>query len=334
MAGINQDLVRDAIHSSLRQLEPFLADPEITEIMVTGDGSAWFEKAGEIRACGFTLRETDRHRAVTLLATQAGIDVGPQAKNYTVNLAVGGVRFAGALTPCDPRGTTLGIRKHPARESRLTWEQLVSSGTLSQACADYLHAEVIDKRKNLLLVGNTGSAKTTVLNALMNRVDPRERVAVIEEKQEIALSAPNRDEYLVNTSAGITGRQLVKQCMTMRYDRIIYGETVGNETFDLIRALNSGHDGSATTMHASSALKGLLALEMLYQMSIPPGASIPTHAVRQYVVNAIHIVVFMSRSYREDDSGSKVSERRVREIAVVKDRLSEEGDYELEPVSL
>ncbi|OIQ65338.1 type IV secretion system protein VirB11 [mine drainage metagenome] len=191
---------------------------------------------------------------------------------------------------------------------------------------------IVDQRLNLVIAGGTSSGKTTVANALLSLITGNERLITIEDARELHIGVDNAVNLVTSPMAipPVTARDLVKLCMRMRPDRIILGETRGEETYDLIRAMNSGHDGTITTIHASSAEGALDALEMLFQMSLPASASMPSDVVRQLIARAVHAVVYAHREI-VDAGGARKYRRYVRDIVLVKG-VKPNGCYDLESI--
>ena len=326
---INPHIIQEVLTDQLSAIASYMHDPDINEIMVTADGVVWVESSGEIVDSGVVLSEGARQLALTAVATSVGRELKPNSEMAIVSASVGGMRFAGALHPIDERGTTLCIRKHLDPANRPSLEQLISWSMLSQAQSDLLLDLIIVKKRNAVFVGATSSGKTTLTNAILGKLPPHERIGIIEDAKELAPKSKNCDAMLTNEQHGITSRLLIQHALRSRYDRLIIGESRGMDTFDLIRAFNSGHNGSITTMHGNSAVDGLSTIEMLYQMSLPEGASISTDVSRKYIAASIHVLVFTERTRQAREDGSFRSVRKVQEIALVKG-VDLNGNYEVE----
>jgi pilus assembly protein CpaF len=323
--------IQRIIATQLSPIAGIMGDATVNEIMVTADGRVWVERSGEIVGTEIVLTEASRDLALTAVAKSVNISIKANSPSAVVSASIGGMRFAGAMKPVESRGTTLCIRKHLEPESRPNLEQLISWEMLTQQQADVLLDLIIQQKKNAVFVGATSSGKTTLTNAILAKVPSYERIGLIEDAQELAPKALNCDRYTTNPEKGIDARLLIKHAMRSRYDRLILGESRGDDTFDLIRALSSGHNGSMTTIHGNSASDGMYTIEMLYQMSIPHGAQIPVDVARKYVAAAINVLVFAERSYQTLEAGVVKSVRKVKEIAIVKS-VNKEGNYELEYV--
>lgn len=320
------------IAQSLSQIAEILADSRVTEIMVNADGNVFVEAGGSIKFAEICLPEVDREivlRAVAKAASGNQQDLIPFTKNAVVSSSFGSLRFAGALKGVDARGTSITIRKHREHNERPTMDQLIQWGMLTAEQADKIVNLVVSERKNCIFAGPTSGGKTTLANAVCMFIPKTERIGLIEDAREMAIDVPNKECLLTNPDGGLTAAVLVKHGMRSRYDRLILSETRGEDTYDLLRALSSGHDGSMTTLHASSAMGALATLEMLFQMSLPAGVQMSPLASMRYITNCIHMVVYCGRKY-EPVNGEMVVRRRVSEILLLKGVSN--GDYVVEQV--
>lgn len=330
---LNASHLERIIASNLRPIEPLMGDALVTEIMVTGDGAVRVERRGVIEDTGIVLTENAREMALTAVAKSAGAkgkDLRAGTEDAVVSTSIGGLRFAGALKGVDDRGTTLTIRKHLPPESRPTLENLIAFGMLDKATAEMLIDLIIVQRMNCIFAGPTSGGKTTLANAILMHLPSHERIGLIEDAREMALRVQHKNCYLASPQSGLTAKVLVQHAMRERYDRLILSETRGDDTFDLLRALSSGHNGSVTTLHASSAEGALSTLELLFQMSLPQGVQMGPEQSQRYIASCINLVVYCSRSYWRDASGDFKSQRKVTEVAVVKG--ASHGKYHLEHV--
>lgn len=327
--------LQSIIANSLKPIAGIMEDKTVTEIMVTADGRVWIERRGAIERSDIVLGETDRQLAIMAVAKYTGAegrstgkDVKAGTKDAVVSTGVGALRFAGAIKGVDSRGTTLAIRKHLDPEERPTLDQLIDWQMLSRETADLLVRKIVHERQNCVFAGPTSGGKTTLANAVLMHLPSNERIGLIEDAREMALRVEHKNCYLAAPESGLTAKILVQHAMRERYDRLILSETRGDDTYDLLRALSSGHNGSVTTLHASSATGALSTLELLFQMSLPSGVQMSPLASQRYIAACINLVVFCSRSYVAQADGSAKSFRRVSEILTVKG--ANNGEYELE----
>jgi pilus assembly protein CpaF len=269
--------------------------PDVTEIMVNGPNKIFIEQAGKV----FQLDnrypgDVDVQRVVRqlLAVTGSGKTLSPQNPMLDLRLNDGS-RMTITMPPVTAV-TSFTIRKPAQRMPDLT--ELALKGAFSQEMADLLRIAV-QLRLNILLAGGTSSGKTTLLNALAGCIPKNQRIVTIEDTYEIALSHPNwvalETVYQGRGTEVIDMRQLVAHALHLRPDRILLGECRSGEALDLLQAMNSGHDGSLTTIHASSPRDAITRLETLVLMA---GYEIPLVAVRQQISRAIHLIVQMRRT--------------------------------------
>lgn len=313
------------------QLAPakiWLEDPDVTELMINPGGHGYVEKAGVIEYIGQLLTEADIDTALTVIAKHVGQDAVARSASAIVNASIEDMRIAGAKAPVCPDGSFFSIRKHKDKSQRPTLHDLIHKmKAITQEQADLLVDLVIRQRKNCIIAGGTGSGKTTLLNALLSQIPKHERVFSIEDSREVHIDVPNFVPLLSNPNDGVSARDLVKLAMRTRPDRLVLGETRGDETYDLIRAFNSGHPGSVSTIHADSAKDALSALEMLFQMNLPANAQMPPSLVKTYIANSVHVLVFASKRYELND-GKQTVVRRIEQINLVKGAANNEYLFE------
>lgn len=324
---LNPKKITDAIKELLKPLAPYFDDRNVTEIMVNPGGHLYVESKGFIEYKGQLLTENSIAMALIAMGKLVRRDASPNDETAIVDATIDDMRVAGALHPVSPAGSFFSIRKHQDPQDRPTLADLIQMEALTQQQADTIRRLVIEERKNCVIAGGTSSGKTTLTNGVLSLIPPHERIAVIEDSAELQIKIDNKIGLLTNPTNKIDARRLVKLAMRIRPDRLILGETRGDETFDVIRGFNSGHDGSITTVHASSPESALDALEMLFQMSLPPGASIPSEMVRRYIAKSVHVLVFAGRSTKLVEGKQKVV-RRVEHIYLVKG--VKDGAYQLE----
>jgi pilus assembly protein CpaF len=285
-------IVRDSV--GLGPLEVLLADPEVEEVMVNGPGTVYIERAGRIEptAIAFADEEELRNTIERILAP-LGRRVDELSPMVDARLADGS-RVNVVIPPLAIDGPLVSIRRFGAR--RPGPDELVARGTLTAAQRAALEA-AIEGRRSVLVSGGTGSGKTTLLNALSSFIDPGERVVTIEDAAELRLQQPHVVR-LESRPAGVEGRgevtirDLLRNALRMRPDRIVIGEVRGAEALDLLTALNTGHDGALSTVHANSPADALGRLETLALMA---GVGLPHAAIAEQVQRGIDLVVHLER---------------------------------------
>jgi pilus assembly protein CpaF len=299
-------IVRDSI--GLGPLEVLLADPAVEEVMVNGAGSVYVERGGRIEPTAVAFADEEELRnAIERILAPLGRRVDELSPMVDARLADGS-RVNVVIPPLAIDGPLVSIRRFGVE--RPGPAELVALGTLSAAQARSLKAAVV-ARRSVLVSGGTGSGKTTLLNALSSFIDPAERVVTIEDAAELRLQQPHVVR-LESRPAGVEGRgevtirDLLRNSLRMRPDRIVIGEVRGAEALDLLTALNTGHDGALSTIHANSPADALARLETLALMA---GVGLPHAAIAEQVQRGIDLIVHLER--RAD--GSRV----VTEIAEV-----------------
>lgn len=262
-----------------------LSDPEVTEIMVNPDGRIWFDRSGEGRVMSeCVLAAADIERVIRLVASHIGRDATALSPIVSAELPISGERFEGCLPPVTP-APCFSIRKPAGRVIGL--DEYVSSGTMPAHLADAL-CEAIAEKANILIVGGTGSGKTTLANALLAEIAAiGDRVVILEDTRELQCAAEDVVQMRTQPSVA-TLSDLVRSTLRLRPDRIIIGEVRGGEALDMLKAWNTGHPGGIATLHANSALAGLYRLEQLIGEA---SATIPHDLIAQ----AIDCVVFIAR---------------------------------------
>lgn len=269
------------------ELLTVLNDPRTVEIMLNADGKLWLERLGEPMQCIGTLRVAQAQAIIETVAGYHGKEVTRSKPVLEGELPLDGSRFAGQLPPVVP-APTFAIRKKAI--AIFTLDQYVERGIMSTQQRELLIAAVRSHR-NILVVGGTGSGKTTLVNAIINEMvvqDPSERVFIIEDTGEIQCAAENYVQY--HTSAEVNMTALLKTTLRMRPDRILVGEVRGPEALDLLMAWNTGHEGGAATLHANNAKAGLDRLGML--ISMHPDSPKP---IEPLIGEAVHLVVHIAR---------------------------------------
>jgi pilus assembly protein CpaF len=290
---------------SLETILPFLQtiahvvlDPSVSEVMVNGNGSVFAQKNGKLAAVDAVLEPKYLMNAVKRIARSLGNDISETKPLLDARLPDGS-RVAAALPPCSLHGVTLTIRKF--RPQWFSMCQLVEAGALSSQLARKLSDAVLN-RKTILIAGGTDTGKTTFAKALIDFIPQCERLGVIEDTAELKIDHPNvfrleaRKEHIdssgTKTIPAVTIRDLVKATLRHRPDRLIIGEVRGGEAFDLLDALNTGHAGSISTVHANSALQ---ALSRLATLSLRADVDVPYRALQGEIGDLIDIVIYLDR---------------------------------------
>ncbi|MDI6874740.1 CpaF family protein [Candidatus Solincola sp.] len=306
MQEILQKLLDDIL--GLGPLESLMRDEEITEIMVNGPHRIYVERNGVLLPSQVVLQgDEEVYRIIDRIIGPLGLHVD-EASPYVDARLPDGSRVNVILPPLSLLGPVITIRKF--RSLPFTLQELVEGGTIGEWEAAFLAAAVMD-RKNVVISGGAGSGKTTLLNTLSAHIHPGERIITLEDAAELRLQQPHvvpletRPPNLEGKGE-VTLRDLLRNALRMRPDRIIIGEVRGPEALDLLQALNTGHRGSMTTIHANSPLDALSRLET---MALTAGVGLPAEAVRRQIERAVDVVVHMERNAE--------GLRRVREIAVM-----------------
>jgi len=277
----------------LKPIEHLILDDAISEVMVNGHDHIFIEKAGFIEPVeGVSLGEKSLMVAVKNIARRLGDDIS-ESKPILDSRLPDGSRVAAVIPPCSVDGVTLTIRKFNARHFGV--EDLVQAGTLERWLANQLEGYVL-ARKNILIAGAAGSGKTSMLNALGKFIPSDERVLLIEDTSEIHLGQDNLVRFEArqpqNGLPAVTIRDLLKASLRHRPDRLILGEIRGNEAFDLLQLLNTGHAGSLSTVHATSARQ---ALARFTSCVLQSGVDLPYRAVKTNVGDSVNVVVHLER---------------------------------------
>jgi pilus assembly protein CpaF len=280
--------------TGLGPLEPLLADPAVDEVMVNGPASVYVERRGRLERAGVEFAdEAELMHAIERVLAPLGRRVDEAAPLCDARLADGS-RVNVVIRPLSLSGPCLTIRRF--RREGFSLRDLVVRGTMPAAVAELL-AVCVAARASILVSGGTGSGKTTTLNALSGAIPGEERIVTIEDAAELRL----RQRHVVRLEARpanlegrgeVTIRQLVRNALRMRPDRIVVGEVRDAEALDMLQALNTGHDGSLTTVHANSPADAMRRVETLALMA---GVGLPHAAVREQVVSAIDLVVHQAR---------------------------------------
>lgn len=289
---LNQELYDEVM--GLGPLEPLLKDESISDILVNGPKRIFVERSGKLQLSDITFKD-EKHllRIIDKIVSAVGRRVDESNPYCDARLADGS-RFNCMVPPVAVDGSLVSIRKF--KKEKLKIDDLVKFGAFTEEMAAYLQAAV-SCRLNVIVSGGTGSGKTTTLNALSSFIDNAERVLTIEDTAELQLQQihvgrmesrpPN-----VEGKGAVTQRDCLRNALRMRPDRIIVGETRGEEVIDMLQAMNTGHDGSMTTIHANSARDGISRLENMVAMA---GIEMPLKAVRSQIASAVNLIVQASR---------------------------------------
>ena len=301
MAGLYGDAKEAVIKAVVDEavgfgpIQPLVDDPTISEVMVNAPGEVYFERDGVIHAAEARFND-EAHilRIVERIIAPLGRRVDESSPYVDARLPDGS-RVNVMIPPLIPRSPTITIRKF--RPERHTIEDLVQNETFSQEAVEFIGAR-IEQRKNIVISGGTGTGKTTVLNALSAFIPEAERIITIEDPIELKLQqrhvvAMEARPANIEGRNAVSQRELVRNALRMRPDRIIVGEVRGQEAFDMMQAMNTGHEGSMTTVHANSARDALSRIENMVLMA---GLDLPIRAIREQMASALHMLVHLSRS--------------------------------------
>jgi len=291
-ASLHQELYDEVM--GLGPLEPLLKDDNVNDILVNGPDQVFIERAGRLELSDTTFKD-EKHllRIIDKIVSAVGRRVDESNPYVDARLADGS-RFNAMVPPIAVDGSLVSIRKF--KKEKLGIDDLIRFGAFTEEMAAYLQAAVAC-RLNVIVSGGTGSGKTTTLNALSSFIDNAERILTIEDTAELQLQQvhvgrmesrpPN-----VEGKGAVTQRDCLRNALRMRPDRIIVGETRGEEVIDMLQAMNTGHDGSMTTIHANSARDAVSRLENMIAMS---GIEMPLKAVRSQIASAVNLIVQASR---------------------------------------
>ena len=294
--SIRQQITREVMDEVLGYgpIQPLLNDPDVSEVMVNGPKKVYVEKKGKLTKTGVTF-ENDNHviRVIERIVLPLGRRVDPDSPTVDARLPDGS-RVNAIVPPVALDGPSITIRKF--RRDKLTMQQLIEYGSITPQMAEFLKACVIS-RLNIVISGGTGSGKTTLLNVLSGLIPEDERIVTIEDAAELQLQQDHivRLETKPASLEGkgqVTIRDLVRNALRMRPDRIVVGECRGGETLDMLQAMNTGHDGSLTTLHANTPRDALSRLETMVLMA---GMDLPVKVIRQQVSAAIDLIVQQTR---------------------------------------
>ena len=298
--SLPEDLRQQIFHDILDELtgygpiQPLLEDPDISEVMVNGPKKVFIEKNGRLMRSPITF-DDDNHvlRIIDRIILPLGRRVDADSPTVDARLPDGS-RVNAVIPPVSIDGPSITIRKF--KKDKLSIEQLIQYGSLTANMAEFIRACVL-AHLNIVISGGTGSGKTTLLNVLSGFIPEEERIVTIEDAAELQLQQDHvlRMETKVPNTDGkgaVTTRDLVRNSLRMRPDRIVVGECRGGEALDMLQAMNTGHDGSLTTLHANSPRDALSRLETLVLMS---GMELPLKVVRQQISSAVDLIIQQTR---------------------------------------
>lgn len=286
------ELVHDML--GLGPLEPLLADDSIADIMVNGPDSIFVERRGRVEQVPVRFRDTAHLAGICQrIATAVGRRVDESSPMVDARLK-NGSRVNIVFLPLALDGPYISIRKFGKKA--IGFDQLVGFGAMTEQVADILKIAA-RARFNVVISGGTGSGKTTLMNAMSQLIDPGERIVTVEDAAELQLQQPHvvRLETRPPSLEGkgeVTQRDLVRNALRMRPDRIIIGEVRAGEAFDMLQAMNTGHDGSMSTIHANTTRDALTRIENMVQMG---NMGLPSHAIRTQIVGAVNLIVQVAR---------------------------------------
>ncbi|MFM0420527.1 CpaF family protein [Paraburkholderia aromaticivorans] len=303
----------DMFFQALSPVKDLLDAPDIAEIMINDHRNIWIEHRGVMSRVNVDLRPEHLEGAIHSLASSVDKSARAGSDKGIINAGHKNLRIAAVMNPTAIDGHALSIRKH--RESKMSLEDYVSMGAFAKSNArpeeaEAIHFEdgienealmralkaLIQSRKNVLVAGGTSAGKTTFLNALVSVIPEDQRVITIEDTMELKVQVPNRVRLLSNADTNVTTQLLVALCLRFRPDRIIVGEVRGGEGYDLLQALNTGHDGGLASLHANNGPTALSRLESLAMLGIPPGSRWELADVRKNIADCFNYVVHFKRT--------------------------------------
>ena len=275
-------------------IEPLLQDPGVSEVMVNAPDTVYFEKEGRLYLSPIRFRDNIHiTRIIERILAPLGRRVDESSPMVDARLPDGS-RVNIIVPPVSPKSPTVTIRKF--RADKMTMDDLVNVGSITHELAEFLRA-CVQARLNTIISGGTGSGKTTLLNALSGFIPDTERIVTIEDPTELRL----QQAHVVTLEARppslegrgeVTQRDLVRNSLRMRPDRIIVGEVRGSEAFDMMQAMNTGHEGSVSTVHANTPRDAMARIENMILMA---GLDLPSRAIREQIASAVHLVIQVSR---------------------------------------
>jgi pilus assembly protein CpaF len=298
--GLPEDIRKQIFHDILDELtgygpiQPYLDDPDVSEVMVNGPKKVFIEKDGKLTKTPVTFDDDDHVlRVIDRIILPLGRRVDPDSPTVDARLPDGS-RVNAVIRPVAIDGPSITIRKF--KRYKLSVQQLIDLGSLTPQMAAFIRACVLS-HLNIVISGGTGSGKTTLLNVLSGYIAEEERIVTIEDAAELQLQQDHvlRMETKVSNTDGkgaVSIRDLVRNSLRMRPDRIIVGECRGGEALDMLQAMNTGHDGSLTTLHANSPRDAISRMETMVLMA---GMDLPLKVVRQQISSAVDLIIQQTR---------------------------------------
>ena len=289
---LSSQVLNEAV--GLGPLEPLLAEDDVSEIMINKFDEIWVERRGQLTLSGATFTsDAAVLGAIERIVTPLGRRIDESSPMVDARLKDGS-RVNAIIPPLAIRGPSMTIRKFSKRQ--ITAQDFISFGSLTSEMVDLIET-IVNLRLNIIISGGTGTGKTTFLNMVGNFVADDERIVTIEDAAELKLTQPNLVSLEsrppnVEGKGTIAIRDLVRNSLRMRPDRIIVGECRGGEALDMLQAMNTGHDGSMTTLHSNSPRDAMARLEVLVLMA---GMNLPVRAIREQIASAVHVVVQLTR---------------------------------------
>jgi pilus assembly protein CpaF len=318
---IAQEVFDSALEYFLAPIGDLLKDESVREIMINGTNQVYIEQRGELKKVAVAFSDEEQlMAAVRNIAQYVGQYVRPETTRFDARLPQGH-RVHVVLPPCCRQGISVTIRKHT--KSAFGLADLVRLGSITEECTAFLR-QCMEREKNMIISGGTGTGKTTFINSLSALIPANDRIITIEDAAELQLD----QEHVVSLEArapdrkganAVSIRDLLHSSLRMRPDRIVVGECRGGEALDLLQAMNTGHGGSMSTLHANSPIESLRRLETLALFS---GEEIPLRFLRAQVASAIDIVIQLQRLR---------TKRTVQSIAEVLP-LSDDGEYRVREI--